>query len=237
MNQCGCNDTASKLTANDDSGRRRVLWIVLAINVLLFVGEFGAGWWADSSALQADSLDSLGDALVYVLSLWVLGGTLRQRTKAVFLKGGIQAVFGLAVLVEVVLRTWFGAEPVAPIMAIAASIALVGNLACFALLARFRSDDMNMRSVWLCSRNDLVNNIGVIVAAGLVAWLGSPWPDLVIGALVALLFLRTAASVLAGAREDWRLGDAAVQVGETPPRPLATGWNFITLTPLCILCG
>lgn len=147
MSQCGCNDTAATLTANNDGGRRRVLWIVLAINLLLFVGEFGAGWWADSSALQADSLDSLGDALVYVLSLWVLGGTLRQRTKAVFVKGGIQALFGLAVLVEVARRAWFGAEPAAPIMAIAASIALVGNLACFVLLTRFRSDDMNMRSV------------------------------------------------------------------------------------------
>jgi Co/Zn/Cd efflux system component len=216
MSQCGCNDTAATLTANNDSGRRRVLWIVLAINMLLFVGEFGAGWWADSSALQADSLDSLGDALVYVLSLWVLGGTLRQRTKAVFVKGGIQALFGLAVLVEVARRAWFGAEPAAPIMAIAASIALVGNLACFVLLTRFRSDDMNMRSVWLCSRNDLVNNIGVIGAAGLVAWLRNPWPDLVIGTLVALLFLRTAASVLAGAREDWRVGDPAVQAEETP---------------------
>ena len=216
MNQCGCNDTATTLTANNDSGRRRVLWIVLAINLLLFVGEFSAGWWADSSALQADSLDSLGDALVYVLSLWVLGGTLRQRTKAVFLKGGIQALFGVAVLVEVGRRAWFGAEPAAPIMAIAASIALVGNLACFVLLTRFRTDDMNMRSVWLCSRNDLVNNLGVIIAAGLVAWLHSPWPDLMIGTLVALLFLRTAASVLAGARKDWRLGDASLPTQKAP---------------------
>jgi len=134
MGQCGCNDTATVLSANTDRARRRVLWIVLAINVLLFVGEFGAGWWADSSALQADSLDSLGDALVYALSLLVVGGTLRQRTKAVFLKGGIQALFGLAVLVEVARRAWFGAEPVAPVMAIAASVALIGNLVCFALL-------------------------------------------------------------------------------------------------------
>jgi len=138
---------------------------------------------------------------------------LRQRTKAVFLKGGIQAVFGLAVLAEVGRRAWFGAEPAASVMAIAASVALAGNLACFALLTRFRSDDMNMRSVWLCSRNDLVNNVGVITAAGLVAWLGSPWPDLLIGTLVALLFLKTAASVLAGARKDWRLAGVGVPPG------------------------
>ena len=118
MSDCGCHDTAATLSKNTDHARRRVLWVVLAINVLLFVGEFSAGWWADSSALQADSLDSLGDALVYILSLWVIGGTLRQRTKAVFLKGGIQALFGLAVLVEVGRRAWLGAEPVAPIRAV-----------------------------------------------------------------------------------------------------------------------
>lgn len=216
MSNCGCHHNAASLSRNTDHARRRVLWIVLAINLLLFAGEFGAGWWANSSALQADSLDSLGDALVYGLSLWVIGGTLRHRSKAVFLKGGIQAVFGFAVLIEVARRAWFGAEPLAPIMAIAATVALVGNLICFALLTRFRSDDMNMRSVWLCSRNDLVNNTGVIVAAGLVAWLDAAWPDLVVGALVALLFLRTAAHVLAGAWKDWRQGDVPAIPESTP---------------------
>jgi Co/Zn/Cd efflux system component len=212
MSDCGCHDTAATLSKNTDHARRRVLWVVLAINVLLFVGEFSAGLWADSSALQADSLDSLGDALVYIRSLLVIGGTLRQRTKAVFLKGGIQALFGVAVLVEVARRAWLGAAPVAPIMAVAAGIALVGNLICFGLLTRFRSDDMNMRSVWLCSRNDLVNNVGVIAAAGLVAWFNSPWPDLVIGSLVAVLFLRTAVTVLSGAWIDWNRRDAMVMV-------------------------
>lgn len=203
MSDCGCHESAEALSRNNDHARRRVLWIVLAINLVLFAGEFSAGWWAESSALQADSLDSLGDALVYVLSLWVLGGSVRQRSKAVFAKGGIQLLFGLAVLAEVGRRAWFGAEPVAPIMAIAAAAALVGNLGCFVLLTRFRDDDMNMRSVWLCSRNDLVNNVGVILAAALVAWFDAAWPDLVIGTVVALLFLRTAATVLAGAWKDW----------------------------------
>jgi Co/Zn/Cd efflux system component len=210
MSECGCSNTAATLTTNTNRARRRVLWTVLAINLLLFAGEYAAGWWADSSALQADSLDSLGDALVYVLSLVVVGGTLRQRTKAVFLKGGIQLLFGLTVLVEVAGRAWFGADPLAPVMAIAASAALVGNLACFGLLTRFRSDDMNMRSVWLCSRNDLVNNGGVIMAAALVAWLDSPWPDLVIGTLVAVLFLQTAGKVLSGAWRDWHHDDGSV---------------------------
>ena len=207
MSDCGCNETASALSANTDHARRRVLWIVLIINVILFVGEFTVGWWADSSALQADSLDSLGDASVYVLSLLVVGGTLRQRTKAVFLKGAIQALFGVGVLMEVVRSAWLGAEPRAAYMAIAAAVALVANLTCFALLTRFRSDDMNMRSVWLCSRNDIVNNAGVIIAAMLVAWWQSPWPDLVVGTLVALLFLRTAWTVLAQGWADWHRVD------------------------------
>ena len=178
------------------------LWAVLATNLVLFAGEFSAGWWADSSALQADSLDSLGDALVYAMSLWAVGRSLRQRSHVVLFKGGIQALFGIAVLLEVTRRAWLGAEPLAPVMAIAAGVALVGNLVCFGLLTRFRSDDMNMRSVWLCSRNDLVNNSGVILAAGLVAITGSRWPDLVVGTGVALLFLWTAVAVLRGGWQD-----------------------------------
>ena len=204
MSNCGCQETACALTASRDSARRRVLWTVLAINLVLFVGEFGAGWWGDSSALQADSLDSLGDALVYAMSLWAVGRSLRQRSHVVLLKGGIQALFGIGVLLEVIRRAWLGAEPLAPVMAWAAGLALVGNLVCFRLLTRFRSDDMNMRSVWLCSRNDLINNSGVLVAAGLVALTGSRWPDLVVGAGVAVLFLWTACSVLRGGWTDFR---------------------------------
>ena len=204
MSNCGCQETACALTASRDSARRRVLWTVLAINLVLFVGEFGAGWWGDSSALQADSLDSLGDALVYAMSLWAVGRSLRQRSHVVLLKGGIQALFGIGVLLEVIRRAWLGAEPLAPVMAWAAGLALVGNLVCFRLLTRFRSDDMNMRSVWLCSRNDLINNSGVLVAAGLVALTGSRWPDLVVGAGVAVLFLWTACSVLRGGWKDFR---------------------------------
>ena len=204
MSNCGCQETACALTASRDSARRRVLWTVLVINLVLFVGEFGAGWWGDSSALQADSLDSLGDALVYAMSLWAVGRSLRQRSHVVLLKGGIQALFGIGVLLEVIRRAWLGAEPLAPVMAWAAGLALVGNLVCFRLLTRFRSDDMNMRSVWLCSRNDLINNSGVLVAAGLVALTGSRWPDLVVGAGVAVLFLWTACSVLRGGWKDFR---------------------------------
>lgn len=193
---CGCGETAERLSAAASREQRRVLWIVLAINAALFAGEFAAGWWAGSTALQADSLDSLGDAGVYALSLFVVGRSLRWRAGAGVVKGVIQGLFGLAVLAEVGRKALLGASPEAPIMAVAASIALMANLVCFFLLMRFRDQDINLRSVWLCSRNDVFSNAGVIAAAGAVAWLGQGWPDLLVGALVALVFLHTSFNVL-----------------------------------------
>ena len=181
---------------------------MLAINLVLFVGEFGAGWWGDSSALQADSLDSLGDALVYAMSLWAVGRSLRQRSHVVLLKGGIQALFGIGVLLEVMRRAWLGAEPLAPIMAWAAGLALVGNLVCFRLLTRFRSDDMNMRSVWLCSRNDAIGNVAVMLAALGVWGTATGWPDLIVAGIMATLFLSSAFQIIRQALAE-RRGDQA----------------------------
>lgn len=204
MSGCHCEDNATTMGQAHHSGRRRVLWTVLVINAALFVGEFTTGWWADSSALQADSLDSLGDAGMYALSLAVVGGSLRQRNGAAVLKGVLQGLFGVLVLAEVVRRLVTGAEPLAPMMAAVAAIALLANLACFLLLMRYRGDDLNMRSVWLCSRNDLASNAGVILAAGVVAMTGSAWPDAVVGALVAMLFLHSSLQVLREAWPGWR---------------------------------
>jgi len=218
---CGCSDTAERFSAIANREQQRVLVIVLAINALLFVGEFGAGWWAGSTALQADSLDSLGDASVYALSLYVVARSLRWRAGAAVVKGVIQGLFGLMVLAEVARKAVFGAVPDAPIMAVVAAIAFAANLTCFVLLTRFRHRDINLRSVWLCSRNDLVNNLGVIAAAGAVAWLGQGWPDLLVGALVALLFLHTSFEVLRTAirqlRQPAPAAVASCQVREARP--------------------
>jgi len=193
---CSCGETAERLSTAANRDQQRVLRIVLGINVALFVGEYTAGWWAGSTALQADSLDSLGDAGVYALSLYVVGRSLRWRAGAGVVKGVIQGLFGLAVLAEVGRKALLEATPDAPIMAVSASIALVANFACFLLLMRFRDQDINLRSVWLCSRNDVFSNAGVIAAAAGVAWLGQGWPDLLVGALVAALFLHTSYEVL-----------------------------------------
>lgn len=153
---CSCGQTAERLPTAANRDQQRVLRIVLGINPALFVDEYAAGWWAGSTALQADSLDSLGDTGVYALSLYVVGRSLRWRGGVGVVKGVIQGMFGLAVLAEVSRKALLGVTLDAPIMAVAASIALVANLACFLPLMRFRYQDTNLRSVWLCSRNDVL---------------------------------------------------------------------------------
>jgi Co/Zn/Cd efflux system component len=180
----------------------------MALNAALFVTEFGVGLWAHSSALMADALDALGDAGIYLLTLVVIAGTVRQKAGASLLKGGLQGAFGVFVIVEVVRRAIAGETPDASLMTVMSLVALAVNVTAFMLLTRFRNEDLNLRSVWLCSRNDLANNLGVLAAAGLVAWTGTRWPDLVVGLLVATLFLQTSFSVLRAAWREWTTGVA-----------------------------
>jgi Co/Zn/Cd efflux system component len=162
----------------------------------MFVLEFGAGLSSGSSALLADSLDMLGDSLVYAFSLFVVHRSLTWRARAALLKGAIMAAFGLAVLFETTLKLRMAAPPVVPTMATFGALALAANALCFSLLWRHRADDINLRSTWLCSRNDLIANVAVLGAAALVAWSSSGWPDIFVGLGIAILFLRTAAVVL-----------------------------------------
>ncbi|EAT09469.1 Cation efflux protein [Sphingomonas sp. SKA58] len=179
---------------------KRILQIVLAINLAMFFAEFTAGILARSSALMADSVDMLGDALVYILSLYALNRSLRWRAGAAVVKGGIIAVFGVWVFVEVILKLAGGTVPVAQTMGIFGLIALVANLTCLALLYRFRNRDVNMSSTFECSRNDVIANTGVLVAAAGVYAFRASWPDIVVGSIIALLFFRSAIRVL---REAW----------------------------------
>lgn len=174
----------------------RVLAAVLAVNATMFCVEFAAGVLASSTALLADSLDMLGDSLVYGFSLFVLHRSIVWRSRAALLKGLVMAAFGLGVLGEAILRLRAGVPPAAPAMAAFGAVALAANTLCFVLLWRHRGDDINLRSTWLCSRNDLIANVAVLMAAALVAGFGSIWPDFIVGVAIALLFLRTATSVL-----------------------------------------
>ena len=181
-----------------DARRRRVLWAVLVINSAMFVGEFTAGWLAGSVALQADSLDALGDVLVYAFSLAVVGHSLIWKSYAGLSKGIIMVLFAGVVLVQLALKLASAAPPSPPVVSGTAVAALFANAVCLALLTRHRDDDINMRSTWICSRNDIVANLSVILSAGAVALTGSAWPDLLVSAGIVALFLSSASGVIRG---------------------------------------
>jgi Co/Zn/Cd efflux system component len=209
---CASKESAlTALAAHADV--RRVLAIVLGINATMFVAEFGAGVVARSTSLMADSLDMLGDALVYALSLYALDRGLRWRAGAALVKGGLIAAFGVGVMFEVVLKLVHGATPVAGTMGMFGLVALTANLACLALLYRHRNRDVNLSSTFECSRNDVISNVCVLLAAGGVSMFASGWPDIVVGAVIALLFLRSAFRVLSAAWPQFRSARAIPAVG------------------------
>jgi Co/Zn/Cd efflux system component len=179
--------------------QRRVLVIVLAINAAMFLIEFGAGVIAGSAALMADSVDMLGDALVYALSLYAIARSDSWKGGAALAKGGFILVFGIGVLIEIAVKITTGVPPQSNIMLAFAMLALVANLACLGLLWRFRAQDVNMASTFECSRNDVIANCGVIAAAVAVALSGSPWPDIVVAGIIAAIFLRSAIRVISSA--------------------------------------
>ena len=185
--------------------QRGVLQIALWINAAMFIVESGAGLAANSTALLADSVDMLGDAIVYGFSLYVVGRGLAWQSRAALLKGLIMAAFGLGILVQVALKLTRGLAPGVETMSLVGLLALAANLVCLRLLWRHREDDVNMRSAWICSRNDVIGNVSVLVAAAAVWLSGSPWPDIVVGLLVAGVFGRSAVAVLADAARSYRL--------------------------------
>jgi cation diffusion facilitator family transporter len=190
-----CTDKSCEVTALR-ARHERVLWIVLAINALMFFIEGGAGLLARSTSLMADSLDMLGDALVYGFSLVVLARSARWQAGAALAKGGFMLVFGLGVLAEALYKVFHPVMPETASMGIVGGVALAANLVCFFLLYRHRGDNLNMSSTWLCSRNDLIANGGVLLAAVGSAFLLSRWPDILVGVVIAALFLRSAFTVL-----------------------------------------
>ncbi len=203
-----CHEDDSHLTALRQR-QTRMLWAVLVINAGMFVTEFTAGWIADSTALLGDSLDMLGDALVYGFSLWVVTRSERWKAVAAGLKGTVMAVFGAAVLMEAASKVVWGGVPQPPIMAVFGAIALAANSLCLVMLTRHRGDDVNMRSAWICSRNDLIANGAVLLAAAMVHASRSPWPDIVVGVAIAGLFLRSSGLVLSDARRSHRASTSA----------------------------
>ena len=184
--------------------QRRVLLIVLAINMVMFILEFGAGIVAGSTALMADATDMLGDALVYAVSIYALARSDRWKAGAAMFKGVFILALGVGIVANVVAKVQSGIPPSSTLMLTFGGLALIANLVCLRLLWRFRSQDVNMASTLECSRNDVISNAGVLVAAGAVTLLNSPWPDIVIGSAMAVLFLRSSLRVMADAAPQLR---------------------------------
>ena len=179
--------------------QRRVLRVVLWINLAMFALEFGAGLVAHSTALLADSVDMLGDAIVYGFSLYVIGRGPQWQARGALLKGGIMAAFAVAIAVEIAVKLARGVTPDSDVMGSIGALALLANASVLAFLWRHRADDLNMRSAWLCSRNDVVANASVLVAAAAVTLSGSAWPDIVVGLAIAALFAASAVGIIRNA--------------------------------------
>jgi cation diffusion facilitator family transporter len=191
----------------ENSGRnsaayRRVLWIALLLNLAMFGVEIVAGMWAGSVSLLADSLDFLGDSANYGISLWVLGLGLAIRARASLFKAFSMAAFGFWILGTALWHAYSGALPHAPTMGIIGILALCVNLAVAWLLWAYRDGDSNMRSVWLCTRNDAIGNVAVLLAALGVFGTQTAWPDLAVGTLMAALALTSAWQVIRHARAE-----------------------------------
>ena len=185
--------------------QRATLWIVLILNAAMFVVEFVSGLLAGSVALLADSLDMLGDALVYGFSIYVVSQSSIWKARAAMAKAVIMGLFGMFVFGQVVYKLVWPQTPAFEAMGAVGALALAANAVCFALLWRHRAADINMRSVWICSRNDLIANALVMLAA-LVVWLvASPWPDIVVGTMICVVFFRSAYLVCQEARAEMRL--------------------------------
>lgn len=190
---CGC-ETATFEGMSENY--RRVLWAVIAINALMFVVEVAAGALAGSQALKADALDFLGDALTYGLSLWVIGKSDGIRASAALFKGLSLAAMGLWVLGSTIYEIFVLEVPQAIVMGGIGFMALAANLVSVLLLMKYREGDANVRSVWLCSRNDAIGNVAVMVAALAVFFTSSAWPDLLVATAMAGLFLWSSAQII-----------------------------------------
>jgi Co/Zn/Cd efflux system component len=199
----GCCNHDTKFDGLSSDYKRR-LWLVIAINAIMFAVEMGAGHMARSQALQADALDFLGDALTYGISLAVIGASVRVRTNAALFKAVSLLIMGFWVMGSTVYRVFYVGVPEAQIMGVIGFMALVANLTSVALLVRYKDGDANVRSVWLCSRNDAIGNVAVMLAAAGVWGSTSGWPDLLVAGIMGGLFLSSAMQIFRQAVDERR---------------------------------
>ena len=206
MTGCACED--NQIEAGQFDGRspayKRALIAVIAINAVMFFVEMSAGFLGSSQALKADALDFAGDTATYALSLAVIGAALRTRATAALIKGASLGLMAAFVLTTTIASAFGEASPAAPVMSAVGFAALAANVISVFILLRWRDGDSNVRSVWLCSRNDAIGNVAVIAAGGAVWLTGSFWPDLIVAALLASLFAKSAYSIIAQSMKERR---------------------------------
>jgi len=195
MSGCGCEIEIK------NKSESRVLIILLLINAAMFFVEISVGFVAQSTGLIADSMDMLADASVYAISLYAVGRSLSVKNKAAYISGVMQIVLGLLVLLDIIRRFYYGSEPVSSLMMIFGAIALVANTICLILIYRHRHGDVHMRASWIFSTNDVIANLGVIISGALVAWLASPYPDLIIGLLISAIVVHGGVSIIKDSKQ------------------------------------
>ncbi len=201
----GCCDTESALSVQNER-QKRTLIVVLIINALMFAIIIVASWLAGSSALFADAFDNLGDAITYAVSLYAVSRSNSVKAKVALFKGGLIFLGGFLVLGQVVYKLMHPAVPLFELMGLFSLIGLSANVLCLLLLNKHRHEDVNMSSVWACSRNDIVANLSVFVTAGLVWITQSGWPDLLVATLLAIYLLRSGFEVINNARDNLNSG-------------------------------
>ncbi len=203
MSGCGCEVTIK------DETQKRVLYWLLGINATMFIIEMSVGLVADSTALIADSLDMLADAIVYGIGLYAIGKSILHKANAAKASGYFQLMLGILILVDILRRSIYGSEPVSALMMGMGAVALVANVICLIIIRKHKNDEVHMRASWIFSANDVIANLGVILAGALVFAFDTRWPDLAIGLIVACVVLRGAKMILADAHNELRAAEAA----------------------------
>ena len=196
MSGCGCEVEIK------DASQKRVLYWLLGINATMFFVEMTVGILADSTALIADSMDMLADAVVYGIGIYAVGKSILHKAKAAQISGYFQLLLGVIILIDITRRLFLGSEPISSLMIGMGFIALSANVACLMIIRNHKNDEVHMRASWIFSANDVIANMGVIIAGVLVVWLDSRVPDLVIGCIVSVVVLRGAWMILKDAKQE-----------------------------------
>lgn len=193
---CNCNVEVT------DASQKKLLIVLLSINLAFFVFELVIGWYAESAGLIADSLDMLADALIYGISIYAIGRAASIKANAALISGYFQLALALVIGLEIVRRYFFGSDPASTLMIVMGLLALIANAYCLKLIYKHRNGEVHMRASWIFSANDVIANTGVIISGGLVFWLDSRWPDLIIGSIITIVLLFGAFRIIRDAKAE-----------------------------------